>query len=246
MGLQLQPRDVAILKDVFRFRVKSYEQIRVQFFLGRHESVCYERLRELCEARYLNCFSHVVDNRSHKYVETTDLAWKVIRRAFKYEMDQPHLKSESPLHDIRFADVASRFEKLHCFAELWPENLLRSSSSLAEQPGLNELFLIEADAALKVTAPNGRRYLYALEYELNKKSPARYKEKLTNYYTNRHLQGVIYVDGSPEIFNSLARLNAEVCGEKRSILFQALESDVLNSSSKLRFQGHQGALIEFG
>ena len=112
-------------------------------------------------------------------------------------------------------------------------------------PELSDLVLIEADAALSVTAPNGRRYLYALEYELNKKSPARYKEKLTSYYTNRHLQGVIYVCATQEIVNSLARVNADVCGEKRSVLFQALESDVLKSPGKLRFQGHQGALIEF-
>ena len=117
MSIQLQPRDVAILKDVFRFRVKSYEQIRAQFFLGRHETICYERLRELSKAGYLNCFSHVVDNRSQKYVETTAAAWKVIRNAFKYEMDHPHLKSESPLHDIRFADVVARFEKLKCVVE---------------------------------------------------------------------------------------------------------------------------------
>ena len=96
-----------------------------------------------------------------------------------------------------------------------------------------------------MTAPNGRRYLYALEYELNKKAPARYKEKLTSYYTSRHIQGLIYISAAQEILHSLARVNAEICRERRSILFQALESDVLKSTGKLRFHGHQNAVIEF-
>ena len=245
MSLQLQPRDVAILKDVFRFRVKSYEQIRSQFFSDANPTACFRRLRKLCDAGYLKGFSHVVGNKSQKYVETNDLGWKAIRNAFKYEMDHPHLKSESPFHDIRFAEVASRFEKLGCFAEIWLENLLQSSTSLSEMPDLSDLVLLETDAALRVTAPNGRRYLYALEYELNKKSPARYKEKLMAYYTCRHIQGLIYVAATHEILNSLARVNAEVCGDKRSILYWALESDVLKSTDKLQFLGHRNALIEF-
>jgi hypothetical protein len=84
-----------------------------------------------------------------------------------------------------------------------------------------------------------------LEYELNKKTPARYKEKLLSYYASRELQGLIYVSATHEILNSLARVNAEICSERRSILYQALESDVLNSSGRLRFQGHQNAVIEF-
>ena len=245
MGFRLQARDVAILKDVFRYRVQSYEQIRTRLFADAHCTACSRRIRALCAAGYLKSFSHVVGDRSYRYVETTDRGWLAVRNQFTYDMNRPHLKSESPLHDIRFADVASRFEELGCLAEFWPENLIRSSTALSETEALLDLLAHETDAALVVTAPNGRRYLYALEYELNKKAPARYKEKLASYYACRDLQGLIYVSATQEILNSLARQNAEICREKRSILFQALESDVLNSSGKLRFQGHQNAVIEF-
>jgi len=179
-----------------------------------------------------------------KYVETTEKAWKAIREQWSFEVDRPHYRSESPLHDLRLNEVLFRFEKLNCFRSFYTENLLQSSSALAQEPNLRDLAKLQADGAMTVVGPDNRILTYGIELESSKKTPERYREKVASYYLARRIRGVIYICSEQEILNSLARIDTEVRGENKSFLFTALESEVLKSEGKMFFKSTQEHGIE--
>lgn len=232
----LQRRDIEILKRVFAFRVMTYNQIQKIFFSRKDSSISRRRIRRLCEKGFLH--PSFVSNGPvvEKAVTCSEKSWQSIVNGWDFEINSPLFKSESPNHDIRVADVSFRFERLKSFCSFLPENLLQSSSALADDPSYHDLVVLQSDGVLKLLGPDKRHYLYAVEVEISKKSCDRYREKLGSYYRAGGIDGVIYVCASNEILSSVARIDREVCTESDSIVYLALESSVLESKDKIYFQ----------
>lgn len=244
MSIVLQQRDLDVLENVFKYRVVTYLQIHQRFFSTCHKVTAYQRIVELCKAGFLKPYSLVMNGKMQKYVEITSLGLGKIRHFFGYTIDHPLFRSESPVHDLRFSDVSTRFEKLKSFSDFLTENLMQSSTELLESERFSDLVKTQADAALLLNGPDGKNYLYAVEYELSKKNPERYKDKLTAYYTNNQIQSLLYICSDQQIINSLARVNEEVRNNRKSILYMALENDVLNSKDLIHFYGTKDEVIE--
>ena len=244
MALEIQERDTRILKFVFACKVASYRQIVNRCFSERDKSAGYRRIRKLCHDGYLKPLTFTSYDTEIKYVEATEKAWKVIRELWSFEVDRPHFRSESPFHDIRLTELFFRFEKLKGFRAFYTENLLQSSVALAKEPNLADLAKIQADAALILNGTGNRLLTFGVELEISKKTPDRYAEKLAAYYTTRKLAGVIYVCSEREIANAIARTDAEVRGEKKSIVFLGMENKTRESEGAITLETPQGQRLE--
>ena len=170
--------------------------------------------------------------------------WEVIGKRWPFEVDRPHFKSESSEHDIRVAEIMMRLEKLQCFRSFFTENLLQSSSALADDPTFGDLSRIQSDGALTITGQNGEPEVYAFELEISKKSPERYRDKLTSYFLAKGISGVLYVCPEAEVSVSLAKVESEFGSSRNSILWLALEANVLRLDQPLRFVNRRGVKID--
>jgi len=244
MGMILQERDRKILKFTYAYRVVSFPQIQRRYFAKAFRTVGPRRIHQLVNAGYLQTFVTGEGTDVFKFVLLTEKGWKAIRENWPYEIDNPLLKSESPIHDSRLAELAFAFERLSSFKGLLTENLLQSSSALAGDEKYKALTELQADGALLLAPPKSPLYVYGVEVEISRKSPERYREKLLNYYTASGLDGVLYISNSQIILDALARTDAEIRSKRRSILHLALEKDVLSSSGRIHFRKADGGAIE--
>lgn len=244
MKVNLQGRDIEILKFVYAFRVATFSQIHRRFFENVFRTAAPRRLRHLAKAEYLSMFINGTPEETHRYVALQEKAWAAIREQWPFEVDNPLFSSKSPRHDLRLAELFFSFEKLSTFDQFWSENLLQSSPALAEDPKISALAKLYADAALVLRPPDSEAYVYGVELEISKKSPERYRKKLMDYYLAKAIDGVLYISDSQAILDAVARVDSEIRGEAPSILHFALEKNVLASNGKIQFQNAKEGLIE--
>ena len=242
-GMILQERDRKILKFAYTFRVVTFSQIQRRYFAKAFRTVAPRRIRQLVDAGYLNSFTVGEGAEVYKFVRLSEKGWREIREGWPYEIDNPLFKSESPIHDLGIAELAFSFEKLSTFKGLITENLLQSSSALADDEKFKALAKLQADGALLLAPPNEPLYVYGVEYEISRKNPERYREKLLNYYMASGIDGVLYVSDSQVVLDALARADSEIRSKRRSILHMALEKDVLSSNGKIHFHRADGGAI---
>jgi len=169
-------------------------------------------------------------------VSLNESAWPFIKDSWPFEIDRPYFKSESVEHDVRLAEILLRFQGLTFFADFKTENLLQSSSALADDPVYRDLVNIQPDGALTLKDAQGQSYLYALEFEISRKTLERYRQKLSGYYRAGSLDGVIYVCGNQEIADAIVKIDREIRIGKDSIVYLGTELSVLESHGKMFFK----------
>ncbi len=244
MSIKLQKRDIQILKNVFTFRVASYETLLKRYFLNCHRTAAYRRIRGLKKEGLLKLDTTVMHDRSKTFFRLNESAWTMICNSWPFEIDSPYFMSESPEHDLRLNDVCHCFERLKSFKGFYSENLLQSSSELKADKRFSDLAKIYADGALVLKGPDGQPYVYGIELELSKKSPERYLEKLNAYYNVDGIDGVVYITADQEISKAIAKADASVCNQNDSILYLGLEADVLKPNDKIYFKNAKANGIE--
>jgi len=186
-----------------------------------------------------------VNGKVSRIVQPLPRIWPIINAKWPFKIDIPHFKSESLEHDIRLAEIFMKLEKLKCFRSFFTENLLQSSIVLAEDPRFHDMVKLQSDAALSIIDARGVLRTYAVELELSKKSPERYRQKFIGYYLARGIDGVLYISPEREIKALVARVDDEIRSDRDSIVHFAFESSVLATSSKLTFSNSQEVKIEF-
>lgn len=236
MKIVMQNRDREILKHAFMFRVVTYDQVRRRLFAANKDSAARRRIRKLCAVHLLRASFVHRDKKPVKCLSLTDKGWSFIARSWPFEIDRPHFQSESAEHDVRLAEVHSRLEKLNLYADFLSENVLQSSSVLKDKLEFRDLINIQADGALVLKDPGGRRYLYAVELEVSRKTIERYQKKLSAYYRIGGIDGVIYICAGQELKDLIAKVDREIRTGKESIVYLGDESGVLNSQGKMFFK----------
>ena len=246
MAVDIQPRDRRIMRHVFSFRVMSYGQVRSKFFPKRFETVARNRINKLVKGGYFRTFVAEKDGKNASCLGLAEKSWPLIAEKWDFEVDKPHFRSESIEHDLRLVDVALKFESLKLFEKFYPENVLQSSSSLAADPRFRDIRNLQSDGALILKDNRGGRILYAVEFEISKKSPDRYIQKLGAYYKAGGIDGVLYVCGNKEIADLIARSDRKARTGKDSIVYLAGEASVLKSDGKIIFRGvDQGGIAMY-
>lgn len=179
-----------------------------------------------------------------RIVQPLPAIWSVIAEKWPFEVNAPHFKSKSPEHDVRAAEVFMRFEKLKCFRSYFTENLLQSSSALAEDPRFSDLVKIQADGVLSMADAKGNLRVYSIEYELSKKSPEGYKQKLTDYFLAKGIDGVFYISPMQEVQTLLARIESEIGNNRMPLVWFMPEDIAQETPSKIIFKNREGKILE--
>jgi len=239
-GVELQERDYEILKLVFSFRVVTLSQIARRHFPGKHKSIWERRVSQLCRDGFMKSGAIMRNGRMEKCLFPCTKAAETLVNAWRFEIDKPLFKSESPEHDVRLAELGLKLERLAGFRMFLPENLLQSSSELAQDSILADFVKVQADGALAMKVQNGEQQVFAVEMELTPKHIARYKDKLASYYLADTVDGILYVCGTQEIVNCLAEADEAARGRHESILHLALEKDAVGPGEKVIF--HRGKM----
>lgn len=244
MKIIIQQRDIQILKFVFACRVVSYDQIIRRHFPKTDEAIARRRIRKLAESGYLQISIRYVNGKAVRTVQPLPAIWSVISEKWPFGINVPHFKSKSPEHDVRAAEVFMKFEKLKCFRSYFTENLLQSSSDLAEDPRFRDLAKIQADGALSLEDAKGNLRVYGVEYELSKKSPDGYKEKITDYFLAKGIDGVFYISPMQEVQTLLTRVESEIGHNRVPLVWFKPEDTAQDDSNKIIFKNREGKIIE--
>jgi len=240
MPIEIRARDIEIMKFVYKYRVATYPQIRQRIFMGSNGSAPRDRIRKLCNHGFLKSLSLNLDKDFLRGVRTTEKSWPYIKHTFGFEIERPHFKSESIHHDVRLVEIGQRFEKLKLYDEFLTENLLQSSDYLTTHLLFKEAVGIRSDGVLSLKGHEGSQFVYAIELEVSKKSPERYRSKLNSYYQTLGLDGVIYICGDTQIKQAIERADREVSTNRKSIVYLGLEEDVMGHTKKLIFYNKDG------
>lgn len=137
-----------------------------------------------------------------------------------------------------------KLERLKCFRSFFTENLLQSSLALAEDPRFKSLAKLQADGALTVADASGNLKVYGVEFELSKKSPEGYRQKLIDYYLAKGIDGVLYVSPKREIQSLLTRIEDEIGKDRPSLVWFSSEESALTSTDKIIFRNRKGQTLE--
>jgi len=232
------------MKFVFACRVVTYDQIIRRHFPKTHEVVARRRIRKLSDCGYLKISALERLGKIVRIVQPLPEIWPIIREKWALEVDAPHFKSESLEHDIRMSEVFMRLEKLKCFRSFFTENLLQSSSALAEDPRFRDLAKIQADGALSVEDATGNLRIYGVEFELSKKSPEGYRQKLIDYHLAKGIDGVLYVSPSRQIHTLLARTEEEIGKDREPLVWRSYEETAFLNSGKITFHNRLEQTLE--
>lgn len=239
MGIVLQQRDIEILKFVFVSRVASYGQIARKFFHDLHPTILERCLRRHRDAKHLVAHSIRINKKTIHFVEITPKGFDLIKEQWSFEIDNPHYKSESPLHDIHLNEIVLKLESLKSFKGYYSENLLQSSTFLKSERFFSDLAKVNADGGLILNGPDGKLYVYSIEYEQSKKAHNRYLEKFSEYYRTSGIDGVIYVVTEQSIAEALAKADCEICKDRRSLLYLGFYEEVLASNGRIYLENNR-------
>lgn len=242
--MTIQPRDIQIFKFVFACRAVSYDQIIRRHFPKTKPIVACRRLRKLSNAGFLKVSALELFGKIVRVVQPLPQVWPLICEKWPLTVDTPHFKSESLEHDVRMADVFMKFERLKCYRSFFTENLLQSSIALAEDPRFKSLAKLQADGALTITDAAGNSKVYGVEFELSKKSPEGYRQKLIDYYLAKGIDGVLYVSPKREVQSLLTRIENEIGKDRTSLVWFSSEESALTATDKIIFRNRKGQILE--
>jgi hypothetical protein len=168
----LTPRDLALLRELARFRVLTAEQLRRRHFPGRALATCWNRLGQLKAADYV---ARVPLGYGH------EAAWLVTGRGAAASfcgLDAPRCDGVPGAwfrHHLAVADVAESLidGRYHGGTPSW-----QTEAEWSREHGGG---VLRPDGVLTLTAPDGTEHLLGVEVELHPKTPRRYVPKVVWY-----------------------------------------------------------------
>ena len=232
------------MRFIFACRVVSYSQIIRRYFPKTHEVVARRRIRSLAKCGYLKISVIELFGKTVHIVQPLPAIWPLIREKWSLEVDRPHFKSESLEHDVRMTELFMQLEKLACFRSFFTENLLQSATALAEDPRFGDIAKNQSDGALSIQDANGNFRIYAVEFEVTKKSPDSYRQKFIDYYLARGIDGVLYISPLREIHSLLARTDEEIGKDREPLVWWGFEKNALSDLEKVTFYNRKEQCLE--
>lgn len=82
----------------------------------------------------------------------------------------------------------------------------------------------------------GNLKIYGIEFELNKKSPEGYWQKLIDYYLAKGINVVLYVSPKREVQSLLSRIEDEIGKDRPSLVWFSSDENVLTRLNTIIFK----------
>ena len=196
--MKIQPRDLEILANVFKFGILSSEQIGQLHFKGVHHTVVMRRLRILEKEKFLTRIDSLPKSQS---------AWSLSMAGARIlNVDAParFTNRNTTLHDVTVSQVRMSLEAVGLGQEFSSEQELRKR--LPAQTDLAKKFIQIPDGLFVAQdyATHDHKVV-VLEIELNAKNHQRYRRIVEHYQDIRLISYVWYFVSSEAIARTICR-----------------------------------------
>jgi hypothetical protein len=242
LKIELQRRDLMMMKFIYMFGAATYDQIRQKFFMGRHPSAATGRIRALRKAGYLQPFWYVKDERSQRCVKLREKSASVIEYLWKEKIDDPSFEIESLGRALCMTELAIRFERLKIFDRMLSPRIIGGSSVMSKQVSYRVLRWQTPDGVLELKK-EGQKFRFPIELEFGTKTREHYERKLRGYYGDGAIDGIFFLCAHNQTMDVIAQVDADVRRDQKSIVYLALSSSVLQAPGQLSFTSCTGTRI---
>lgn len=242
MAIELQRRDLMMMKFIYTFGAATYDQIRRKFFPGLHPATATRRINVLRRHGYLKTFWYLHEDKPQRCVKLREKAWPAIEKLWKEQIEKPSFVANPFGWAFGMNDLALRFELLKLFERMLSENIFQGSSELSTHPFYRNLVWQNCKSALELVKEE-KKILFPIELEFTTKSLEHYEKKIRYYNQLGTIYGVLFLCTHNETMDVIARVDKNICGEKESCVYVALTSSVLGSPNQIVLQSVSGTKI---
>lgn len=244
--LVLTKRDYQLFHFLFRGKVSTLDQINLHIFNSVSEPTLNRRLGKLIRSNYLVKGVFLSNDKPKITYSLSELGLNKIREQLSYRVAKRPQKSDSPVHDIALNEIRMSLIGSQRILSCFSESELQSSLDLKNDHRLKPFVELNSDGVLSISK-GSEKIFTALEYDANKKTIARYKEKLMEYYKHSSIPAVFYVgrnEGILSMIQNAERIVAKEIDKKFKFYYCVLE-DVLRSESSVTFENLSGRVFKF-
>lgn len=242
MAIELQRRDLMMIKFIYTFGAATYDQIRKKFFQNQHKTAAYGRIQKLRKHGYLETFWHLRDNRPQKCIKLKEKTAPLLERLWKERINNPLIGIESLTEALCMQEISLRFEKLKMFKRMLSLRVIQGSSILSNDPKYSHLSFQRCSGILELEK-DGDEFRFPIELEFVRRVHSFYERKLREHYSNSSIDGVIVLCLDHETMDLIAKADREVCKDEQSIVYLALASSVIESSGSIILTSVSGTRI---
>lgn len=245
-GIVLTKRDYQLFRFLFRGKVSTLVQINRHIFSSIGEKTVHRRLNKLAKANFLAKDVFLYNDKPKITYGLGELGLDKIREQLPYRAPKKPQKSDSPEHDITLNEIRFALIKSRRIVSCLSESELQSSPDFRNDHRLKPYIELNSDGVLFLSKGN-ETVLVALEYDANKKTTTRYKEKLMDYYKHSSIAAVFYIGrdkGILSMVQNAERMVAKDVDRKFKLYYSNLEN-VLGDIEQVVFENLSGRIFKF-
>jgi hypothetical protein len=243
-NLTITPTDVKLLKYLHKTKVATTKQIGRDIYhthLPQSMRKCLKRLRDRKLIEITK--GSVVNDRSHIY-SLTKKGFNSVKRLYENTLVSERYKSDSIEHDLTLVNIRHDLLNKSIVDSYYTENEIQSYVRFNDDPKLNTYKSFLCDALMFCKKGNGKGAYFAIQYEPIQKSSTRYKEILTNYYTEPLLNFVLYVCIDLVTEKKIKEIETQIAKQSdRKIYFIQLKN-LIENSNPIKFINQKNEVIQ--
>jgi hypothetical protein len=243
-NLNLTITDVNLLKFLHKAKVATSKQIGRDIYrnhLPQSMRKCLKKLRDRSLIEVTK--GAIVNDRSYIY-SLTKKGFNFVNNLYQQNLVSKRYKSDSIEHDLTLVDIRRRLSNKSIVDSYYTENEIQSEVSFSDSPKLSTYRAFLFDALMFCKKDNGRGAYFAIQYEPVQKSSSRYKEIITNYYTEPLLNFVLYVCTGLATEKKIKEVETQVAKQSdRKIYFIQL-TNLINNNNSIKFINQNNEVIQ--
>ena len=232
----LRTRDFEILQFLFESKIVTKDQIKLYFFNNAANGTVNRRLRKVLSLDLIKRMPLEMEQKTIHGYSITPKGLNRVKHLLPYGYGKIN-QSDCPLHDITLVDIRKAFENRNSIKSYYTENVLQTCSELKENIRFQPFVELNSDGVILIDTKIGILDL-AIEFDANRKSNERYRNKINDYYFKRNIEGVLYICANQYILNALLKIDYEVSHRHQSNpkMYFALLNDVIHTRNEMIFK----------
>jgi len=142
------------------------------------------------------------------------------------------IKSSQPDHDLMLVEIRSRLMSKKNVAKYYTENELQSKLPTEADFPIDVMANLHCDAAIIING-GGNSYYFAVEYDHSHLTRVKCRERLTNFYSEIEISGVIYVVAKDFQMKVIREIDDEIRPKDRSKMFVTTIKEMFEQNSQI-------------
>lgn len=229
-------------------KVSTAKQIDSYCFYDTTHSYVWKVMKQLRQAKLVEEKAIRMERRRQFLsFSLTKAGFQELNEMGQLDLEDLQLKSNSPIHDIILGDVRLFFSQLAECELFISENIIRSKVLETEAADLS-IFRAHRNDAAALMNINGEKSWFAVEYERNQKTQARYESKIKSWYQAENLYCILVIAENDSVIQQMSMTELKVLPHlPRKILYLPL-ARIYHPDSEVRFTNckNKSLLLKFG